>query len=177
MALSYNNLTSGGNASNDFSINVGSSGYSNVTLDTIFPAGKYIVTSSLSDSSLDIYLQASDGTNAGYINTSAATSTITATKSFNTVVVYGTTTNDTLSFQFKYVFSPSSVTTNFGAAPKISSVSVSSLPNVNDTTVITGENFGTDVQVFFTGTGYSSTAAKNIVRTDLLIFDYYFPCI
>ena len=166
MPLSYSSLTggSGGSVSNDFTINVGSSGHTNVSLSTSFPSGSYICTSSLSDATLDIYLINEDGTSAGYANATTATTTISATKAFNKVVVYGAANNDTLTFQFKYVFSPTSVTDNVAAAPRIISVSDSDLQNINDTTTITGQNFASDVQVSFTGTGYSSTNAKSVVR-------------
>jgi trimeric autotransporter adhesin len=169
MTLSYNSIIggSGGAISNDFSINVGSSGLTAVPLSTTFPAGSYICTSTLLDATLDIYLVNEDGTSAGYANATTSTTTITASKSFNKVVIYGATNNDTLSFQFKYVFSPqSNSSTDFLAvAPRIISVSDSDLQNQNDTTVVTGFNFANDVQVFFSGSGYSSTAAKSIVRS------------
>jgi hypothetical protein len=168
MAIKASTLGGGssGSASNDFTINVGSSGYTLVPLDTSFPIGSYICTSSLSDSTIDIYLLNDDGTSAGYANATTATTTIAATKAFNKVVIYGATNNDTLTFQFKYVFAPTQASsTNFlGAPPKIVSVSDSDLQNIDDTTTITGFNFAEDVEVAFTGTGYSSTAAKNIVR-------------
>lgn len=167
MPLNYSSISgSSGAAINDFSINVGTSGYTNVSLSTTFPVGSYICTSSLADTSLDIYFINQDGTNAGYANATTATTTITATKSFNKVVVYGTTNNDTLSFQFKYVFSPTNVTDNYlGAAPIVTSTSVSSLPNQNDTTVLTGQNFATDVTVTFTGSDSVARSAKSIVRS------------
>ncbi len=172
MALSYTSLSGGsggaggGGASNDFTINVGSSGYTAVPLSTSFPIGSYICTSSLSDATLDVYLINEDGTSAGYANATTATTTITASKSFNKVVIYGAANNDTLTFQFKYVFAPTGASsTDFAAVPpKIVSVSDSDLQNIDDTTTITGFNFAEDVEVAFTGTGYSSTAAKNIVR-------------
>lgn len=177
MALSYTSLSSGGSggaASNDFTINVGSSGYTSVPLSTSFPTGSYICTSSLSDATLDIYLINEDGTSAGYANATTATTTITATKTFNKVVIYGAANNDTLTFQFKYVFAPTGASsTDFAAVPpRIISVSDSDLQNIDDTTTITGFNFAEDVEVAFTGTGYSSTAAKSIVRsssTSLLV--------
>jgi hypothetical protein len=39
------------------------------------------------------------------------------------------------------------------------------MPNINDTITVTGGNFASDVTASFTGTGYSSTAAKSIVRS------------
>lgn len=172
MALSYSSLTGsgggagGGGASNDFTINVGASGNTLVPLSTSFPSGSYICTSALSDTALDIYLINEDGTSAGYANATTATTTITASKSFNKVVIYGAANNDTLTFQFKYVFAPTGASsTDFAAVPpRIISVSDSDLQNINDTTTITGFNFAEDVEVAFTGTGYSSTPAKNIVR-------------
>lgn len=170
MALSYTSLSGGGSsgaASNDFTINVGSSGYTSVPLATSFPIGNYICTSSLSDSTLDIYLINDDGTSAGYANATTAVTTISATKTFNKVVIYGAANNDTLTFQFKYVFSPTEASSSdfLAVAPKITSVSDSDLQNIDDTTTITGFNFAEDVEVAFTGTGYSSTAAKSIVRS------------
>jgi hypothetical protein len=172
MALSYSSLAGsgggagGGGASNDFTINVGASGNTLVPLTTSFPVGSYICTSALSDTALDIYLINEDGTSAGYANATTATTTITASKSFNKLVIYGAANNDTLTFQFKYVFAPTGASSaDFAAVPpRISSVSDSDLQNIDDTTTITGFNFAEDVEVAFTGTGYSSTAAKNIVR-------------
>lgn len=158
--------SSSGAASNDFTINVGSSGHTSVPLATSFPSGSYICTSSLSDATLDIYLINEDGTSAGYSSATTAVTTITATKTFNKVVIYGATNNDTLTFQFKYVFAPTGASSAdfLAVAPKITSVSDSDLQNINDTTTITGFNFAEDVEVAFTGTGYSSTPAKSVVR-------------
>lgn len=170
MVLNYSSLTGGssGAASNDFTVNVGSTGYTKVILSTTFPAGSYICTSSLSDTSLDIYLLAEDGSSAGFANATTSTTTVIATQPFDSVVVYGASNNDTLEFQFKYVFSPSenSASDFVAVGPKVTGVSISSLPNQNDTTVISGFNFAPNVQVNFSGNGYSSTPAKNIVRTN-----------
>jgi len=160
----YPTPSDSGAATNDFTVNVGATGYTNVTLSSEFPAGSYICTSSLSDTTLDIYLIASDESSAGYANSTTASTTVTASKAFNKVVIYGSTNNDTLTFQFKYVFSPSNVANNVSAGARIISISTSSLPNQNDTTVITGQNFATDVQVTFTGTDNTARSAKTIVR-------------
>jgi hypothetical protein len=156
--------SSSGAASNDFTVNVGTSGYTNVQLATSFPAGSYIATSTLNDTTLDIYLIASDGSSAGYANSATASTTVTASKPFNKVVIYGSTNNDTLTFQFKYVFSPSDAADNTSAAARILSLTPSSLPNQNNTTTITGQNFATDIQVTFTGTDNTARSAKTIVR-------------
>jgi len=158
--------SSSGSASNDFTLNLGTSGYTKSTLDTTFPAGSYVVTSTNLDSTLDIYLLASDGTIAGVANAGATSFTVSATKEFNTVVVYGGTSNEALSFVFKYVFSTSTnSTTDFtSVGPRIISITPSSLPNINDTVAITGQNFATDVTITFTGTDSVVRNAKSIVR-------------
>lgn len=173
VALSYSSISGGSsNPSNDFTVNVGTSGYTHVALATEFPVGSYVVTSSAGDSTYDIYLISADGANVGYANASAASTTVTASAAFSSVVVYGASNNDTLTFAFKYVFSPTNVTTDYGAAPKLTSVSVGSMPNQDDTTVITGINFASDVTVTFTGTDSTARNAKSIVRsssTSLLV--------
>jgi hypothetical protein len=168
MAIRASTLGGGssGAATNDFTISVGSSGHTNVTLATSFPIGNYICTSSLSDATLDIYLLNEDGSSAGFANATTGTTTITAEKTFNKVVIYGAENNDTLTFQFKYVFSPTNVTTNFlGAPPQLSSASTNSMPSVNDTVVLTGSNFATDVTVTFTGADNVARSAKSVSRT------------
>jgi large repetitive protein len=167
MPLSYNSIVGGGsNASNDFTVSLGTSGNTRVPLSTEFPAGTYTVTSSLSDSILDIYLIATDGTSAGYVNASAASFSITATKAFDVVVILGGTNNDTISFVFEYVFTPNANSTDdTSAAPAtVTSISASSLPNQNNTTDITGRNFASDVTVTFIGSDNVSRSAKSIVR-------------
>jgi hypothetical protein len=168
MALSYTSLSSGGGAaSNDFTINVGTSGYTKTTLAADFPSGSYIVTSSASDTTLDIYLLNADGTLAAVVNSAAASFTISPTKSFKYVVVYGGTNNDTLAFVFKYVFAPTenSATDFTAVGPRIVSISPTTVANQNDTFTITGQNFATDVAITYTGTDAVVRNAKGIVRS------------
>jgi len=173
MALKRSTLAGSSAAGEDFTLSIGASGNTKSDLGRSFGAGNYICTSSLSDSTLDIYLLSEDNTVAGYANATTATTTVVASKSFRYIVIYGATSNDTLTFQYKTVVSPSSnSTSDLVIGPRAISVSASSLKNINDTTTITGQNFATDVAVAFTGTGYSSTAAKSIVRassTSLLV--------
>lgn len=151
--------------SNDFIINTGTSGNTTSELSREFPSGTYVVTSSLGDTSYDIYLVASDGSSAGSVNSSTAQTTITATKSFNSVVSYGTTNNDTLTFTYKYVFSPTTDNTSFTAVgPRITSVGTNVLPNVNSSTTITGKNFASNATVTFTGTDGVVRNAKSVTR-------------
>ena len=158
--------SSSGAAATDFILNLGTSGYTKATLDTIFPAGSYVVTSTNLDSTLDLYLLASDGTISGLANAGSTSFTVLATKEFNKVVVYGGTSSETLSFVFKYVFNTSTnSTTDFASVgPRVISITPSSLINQNDTVAVTGQNFATDIQVTFTGTDSVVRNAKSIVR-------------
>jgi len=168
MALSYNSISSGGATGADFTINVGTSGYTKSDLAKNFGAGNYICTSTLSDSTLDIYLLNEDGTVAGYANAATSTTTISASKEFRYVVVYGSTSNDTLTFQYKTVVAPTANSTaDLVIGPRLISVVTSALPNINDTTVVTGHNFATDVSITFSSStpGYTDTPAKSIVRS------------
>jgi hypothetical protein len=173
MAIQQIPAASSSAAGEDFTLSVGASGNTKSDLGKSFGSGNYICTSSLSDSSLDIYLLGSDGSVAGYANATTATTTVVASAPFQYVVVYGATSNDTLTFQYKTVVSPASnSTSDLLIGPRAISISASSLKNIDDTTTITGQNFATNVAVAFTGTGYSSTAAKSIVRassTSLLV--------
>ena len=157
---------SSGAASNDFTLNLGTSGYTKSVFSTSFPAGSYVVTSTNLDSTLDVYFLADDGTTAGVANAGATSFTISPTKEFNTVVVYGGTSNEALSFVFKYVFNTStSSTTDFaGVGPRIISITPTALPNQNNTISITGQNFANDVEITFTGTDNVARNAKSIVR-------------
>jgi len=153
-------------AGEDFTINVGTSGYTKTDLSKNFVDGQYICTSSLSDVTLDIYLLNEDGSVSGYANAATATTTINATASFRYVVIYGATNNDTLTFQYKTVVAPTSnSTTDLLIGPRITNVATVNLPNQNDTTVVTGQNFATDITATFTGTDSVARSAKSIVRS------------
>lgn len=145
---------------NDFNLNI-TSAYTTVTFSQSFAGGSYSIVSSGNDATIDIYAYAGDGSLAGY----TATKAFTATQRFNKMVVIGGTAGDVLSFSYKTTFATSATTSETAAGPFITSVSPSAMPNANDTITITGGNFANDVQVAFTGSGYSSTQAKNIVRS------------
>jgi hypothetical protein len=145
---------------NDFNLNIVGT-YTTSTLAKAAAAGSYAITSSLSDYSYDMYAYDSDGTLAGYTKTP----TLTATSSFTKVVVLGGTSGDLLSFSYKTTYNSTNTTSEVTAAPFITSVSGTALNNINNSVTVNGGNFATDVAVAFTGTGYSSTAAKSIVRS------------
>jgi hypothetical protein len=168
MALSYNSITSGAAGGEDFTVSIGSSGYTKSDLGKNFGEGNYICTSSLSDATLDIYFLNEDGSVSGYANATTATTTIVVSQSFRYVVIYGATNNDTLTFQYKTVVSPTSQSSSdIEVGPKIISVATSSLPNQDNTTVVSGYNFATDVTITFSSStpGYTPIAAKSVVRS------------
>jgi hypothetical protein len=169
MTLSLSTMMSGGGAQSDnnFTVMTEGNGYTLVDLTTTYPAGKYSVASKLLDTTYDIYLIAEDGSNAGYLAASSYIQlNITATQAFNKVVIYGATNNDVINFTYSNIYSATGPSTGefTGAAPRLISISTSDLPNQNNTTTITGQNFATDVQVTFTGTDSVARSAKAINR-------------
>jgi hypothetical protein len=156
--------TSGGwvsaSGANDFFIAI-TGAVTSTTMAKTVSAGDYTISSAQSDGTFDLYIFATDGSQSGYTKTSA----LTAEKSFNKVVLLGGTIGDIITFTYKNTYSSVATSSETLAGPFITSVSTSSMPNQNDTVVITGGNFATDVVVKFTGTGYSATDAKAISRT------------
>ena len=162
MAIRYSSVV-GGSGGTGFNLDIGSSGNTTFEFATANPAGGYSITSQLADTTIEFYAIAEDGTLAGYTNTLS----LTASKDFNKIVVYGATQNDLIIFEYKPTTSPvNSGTLESGVAPYISSVSDADLANLDDTTIITGGNFATNVSVTFTGTNSITQNAKSLVRTD-----------
>ena len=150
---------------NDFIVSTGTSGNTTITLSKDFAAGSYVVVSALNDTAYDIYLVASDGTAAGSVNSTTASTTVDASQAFNTVIIYGAQNNDTFTFTFKYVFSPSADNTSIvTAGPRVTSVGTNVLPNVDSSTTITGKNFASNATVTFTGTDSVVRNAKSVTR-------------
>lgn len=153
---------------NDFNI-VLSGSETSVTLDKEYFAGAYTINSALSDSTYDLYLFDTQDNSVGYTNTPS----VNATGNFNKIVVLGGTAGDLLSFSYKTTFTTSSFTSaQAEVGPVIKSISVADLPNIDDTTVITGVNFAANVEVTFTGTDNVSLSPKSLVRssdTSLLV--------
>lgn len=145
---------------NDFSLNLGGT-HTSINLTQSYSSGSYSITSASNDTTMDIYAYAADGSLAGYTNTKS----LTASQRFTKVVVLGGSSGEVLSFSYKTTYPTNTSTSDVTAGPYITSISPSSMPNQNDTISITGGNFASNVAVHFTGSGYSSTAAKNITRS------------
>jgi hypothetical protein len=148
-------------SANDFNLNIGGT-HSSTTFNREYSSGAYSITSSVLDTSIDIYAYNSDGSLAGYTSTKA----FIATKGFSKMVVIGGTSGDVLGFTYKNTFTTSNTTAEVTAGPFITDITPSAMANQDNSITITGGNFASDVAVAFTGTSYSSTAAKSIVRTN-----------
>lgn len=147
---------------NDFSVDITSTN-TVASFPKEYPIGAYAVTSTGTvDTTYDIYALNSAGTQVGYTKGSL----LTVTGGFNKLVIVGQTTGNLLEFKYKSVYTASDASTNADGGPVITSASVSDLPNIDNTTVITGRNFATGITAAFTGTGYTSTAAKVVTRTN-----------
>lgn len=149
-------IPSGG--ANDFNIAL-SGAYTRVTFSKEFPAGGYTIVSSAGDTTLDIYSFNQDGTSAGYTGTKS----FSATKGFNKMVILGGQNGDLLSFTFKQTFVSEAESDEVTAGPVLTSLSTSSMPNIDNTVTLTGRNFAPNMTVTFTGTNSTALNAKSIV--------------
>jgi hypothetical protein len=162
MPIRYSSVV-GGSSSTGFNLDIGSSGNTTFVFSEAQPAGGYSITSQLTDATIEFYAIAEDGSLAGYTNTKA----LTASKDFSKIVVYGATNNDLITFEFKPTTLPTANgDQDSGTAPFITSANLADLPNIDDSVVISGGNFATDVAVTFTGTDNNIIAAKSIVRNN-----------
>jgi hypothetical protein len=150
-----------GGGGTGFFLYTGASGFTNFVLPVPQPAGVYFISSELGDTTYDVYAIASNGTLVG--NTTS--DQLITSDEFDKVVVIGGTNADTLTFDTKTTaFTTSKSDINDGAPAFITSVSVSDPESFDDTTVVAGGNFATDVEVYFVGTDATDRAAKSIVR-------------
>jgi hypothetical protein len=145
---------------NDFNVTV-SGTHTAVTFTKEYSAGAYTIASSLSDTTYDIYAINANGTVVGYTNSPS----LTATGGFSKLVILGQTTNNLLSFTYKTTYTSENATAEVGAGPVVASVSPSDVPNSGSTTVVTGRNFATDVQFYFSSGSYTSTISPSVTRT------------
>lgn len=163
MGIAFSDFTGGGGGItvNGFYLYTGPSGNTNFELVEVMPKGAYNVSTTKSDTSYDIYAITATGELVGYTTTNI----LVATKDFARVSVIGATADDIISFENKYTtFTESKTDINDGAPPFITAVSVVELESYDDTTVVTGGNFATNVEVYFVGTNDVDLPAKNIVR-------------
>ena len=163
MPIDYMKMMTGGGSGNDrdFYVYLGNDGNTNFELVETQPSGIYFIETEQNDTAYDIYAIDEDGNLVGYTNTSR----MTTSNDFTKLVVIGGTADDVIKFTSKSTsFTTSKTNIDDGAPAFITAVSVSDLESYDDTTVVTGGNFATDVEVYFIGTNDVDLAAKNIVR-------------
>lgn len=133
------------------------------TLSDPQPAGEYLFFSESSDTTLEVRLIAADGSSAG----ESTSKSIVATKEFVKVGLFAATQNDIISFvKSDFITSESIGTDVFPTLPAVMiSATPTILPFIDDTTVVTGQNFTTGIQVSFVGQDNVQRSAKNVVRS------------
>jgi hypothetical protein len=167
MPINFSSLggTSSGGAiqgSTDFTVKTGSYVHETIVLSRDYAIGSYSIEVSPVDSSVDVYFISSEDLVVGYSNTSQ----INATGSFKKITIIGSSPN--ASFSFTYLGEAqeaSEVTHPEVDHAHITSVVTSSLPNIDDTTVLNGRSFAANVEVFFIDQSSVETAAKSVVRS------------
>ncbi len=151
-----------GGGSNGFYLYMGTNGDTNFELVSAQKAGIYYISTSQQDSSYDIYAIGKTGSLAGYTNTDR----LIATEEFSKIVVLGGIADDVFHFDTRdTTFTVSKTDADDGGPAFITAVSVQDLESFNDTTVITGGNFATDVEVYFVGTNSVDYEAKTVIRS------------
>ena len=159
MTLSFSSLSGG----TSFTVITSTGGSKTATLSKTFPAGTYLIESMAADTNLEIYLGASDGTQVG--SCVAGAKSVTASASFLYVTTVNADTNDAVTFTLKSAATLATKTDAFWAPPTITDITPSGLPNVNDTTTITGTNFASNVEVKFRKSDNSTLVSpKTTVR-------------
>jgi fibronectin-binding autotransporter adhesin len=143
MALNFSSLSGG----TSFTVVTSTGGSKTATLDKSYPAGTYLIESKAMDTNLEVYLGASDGTQVG--SATAGAKTITASSSFIYVTTVNADANDAVIFTLKSASTLATKTDAVWAPPTITDITPSGLPNLNNTTTITGTNFATNVDVKF----------------------------
>jgi len=143
MTLSFSSLSGG----TSFTIITSTGGSKTATLSKTFPAGTYLIESMGDDTNLEVYLGTSDNTQVG--SCVAGAKSITASGSFLYVTTVNADTNDAVIFTLKSAATLATKTDAVWAPPTITDITPSGLPNIDDTTTITGTNFASNVEVKF----------------------------
>ncbi len=145
---------------NDFNVTLNGT-VTTATFTKEYFAGAYTIASALLDSSYDIYVYDTNGNQVGYTKSPS----LSATGNFNKIVIIGGTTGDLLSFSYKTTFTATNTTGEITAGAFITSATPTALNTIDDTTVIEGGNFASNVAVYFVGSDNIERAAKSIVRS------------
>jgi hypothetical protein len=152
--------SSGGGGTNNFVLKT--TAETTYVLDRTYTSGRYSLSFLDSDTTFDIYAIAKDGTYAGY----TASTILEVSADFTEVVVLGAASGTRINFTHLGVLTESATSGDVATAGAfVSSVVTSSLPSVDDTTVVNGGNFAAAVEVSFIDQSAVETAAKAVVRS------------
>ena len=152
-------LLNSSNSGSSFNVSIPSK-YTSVVLTQTYAAGAYSFTSANGASNMDVYfLNTSTGTTVGYTSTKA----ITASASFNKIVVLGGSTGDLLQFTFTTTYVASAETSETSAGPVLTGATPTTVANINNTLTVSGYNFASGMSVVFTGTDATPRTAKSVV--------------
>jgi hypothetical protein len=155
---------------NDFNVTLNG----NVTTATFtkeYFEGAYTISSALLDSSYDIYVYNTNGTQVGYTKSPS----LNATGNFNKIVIVGGTNGDLLSFSYKTTFVAASTTSEVTAAPFLSSVSPTALISIDDSATITGGNFASDVVLKIVDGSGNEISPKSYTRVTASTISFVRP--
>jgi hypothetical protein len=158
MGISVFPEPSGAAATNDFILNKNNTTNNVFEPGRSFEAGGYslVVTGS---AAYDIYLLDSAGSSVGYTNGTS----IVASGAFESISALGLGTADTVAFTYNGPSSNAGTAgTETGAGSYLTSIIPNDLPQIDDTAIVVGGNFATDVEISFTS-GTTTLSAKNIV--------------
>jgi hypothetical protein len=146
-----------------FTVITSTGGSKTATLSREFPPGTYLIESKANDTNLEIYLGGLDEEQVGIAP--AGAKTITASAPFLYVTTVNADTNDAVIFTLKSASTLVNKTDAVWAPPTITDITPSGLPNVNDTTTITGTNFAENVNIKFRKSDDATLVnAKSTVR-------------
>jgi hypothetical protein len=168
MAISsFSASSSGSSLVNDFSILINGTGNNVVLMPKPAKEGSYVISTETGDSSYDIYCLSDSGEEVGYTNGT----TISPSGEFSKVIVLGVVSTEIIRFAYAGItITATEEGTASGGGPYIESVSPSVIPNIDDTTTVTGGNFADDVEVYFVSesTTLSAKSVTKISSTSLI---------
>ncbi len=145
---------------NDFNVTLGGS-VTTATFTKEYFEGAYTINSALADSTYDIYVYNTQGAQVGYTKSPS----LTASGNFNKIVIVGGSAGDLLSFSYKTTFTATNTTGEVTAGAFITSATPTALSTINDTTVVAGGNFASNVAAYFVGSDNIERSPKSIVRS------------
>lgn len=161
-------LPTGG--ANDFNVAIGGT-YTSVTFDKEYSPGAYTMTSSVGDTSFDIYAYNANGTLVGYTNTPS----LSVSGGFSKLVILGGTGSDLLSFTYKTTYTSVNDDNEVTAGPFITSLSTTVVPANTSTITVTGGNYATNITGTFTSASTATVYTATITRNSVTSLTVGFP--